>query len=182
MDIVKQSKNHFFKLYRKCRNTRLRYIPGHLKQVEKWARKIFVKFQGVDQEVVLASVWLHDIGFLTNPSGEDHAIDSEIEVRNFLYSNDIDKKIVEKISHGVRSHRCKDVQPQSIEAKILAASDSASHFTDYVYVDMAMEGRKDEALEKLERDLRDVSLLPYLAKELEDLYFAWKKLLQVYPQ
>jgi len=40
---------------------------------------------------------------------------------------------------------------------------------------------KKEVLEKLDRDYRDIKLIPNLKKDLESLYFAWKKLLEVYP-
>ena len=55
----------------------------------------------------------------------------------FLQENGIDQTIIDQVAHCIRAHRCKDVQPQTIEAKIVAFSDSASHLFDSFYIDMA---------------------------------------------
>ncbi|MDO8558877.1 MAG: hypothetical protein Q7R84_00950 [bacterium] len=60
-------------------------------------------------------------------------------------------------------------------------ADSASHFTDGCYMDMAMNGIKKLALEKLDRDYRDVGIFPKLKKEITPIYNVWKNLINVYP-
>ncbi|MDD5145119.1 MAG: hypothetical protein PHW72_03275, partial [Candidatus Pacebacteria bacterium] len=109
-------------------------------------------------------------------------IESEKETRKFLKTLRLDTEKIEKIAHCVRAHRCKDVQPKTIEAKILATADSASHFTDGCYMEMAMGGIKGQALEKIDRDYRDVGIFPKLKKEITPLYNAWKNLLKIYPE
>ena len=39
----------------------------------------------------------------------------------------------------------------------------------------------ENVLEKIERDYRDIDILPEIKNQLEPLYIAWKKLLEVYP-
>lgn len=157
------------------------YLPRHLTQVERWARRLLQEYPEALGEVVLASVWIHDVGLLTGPDETDHAINSEVETKKFLPTVGADEDYVSRVAHCVRAHRCRDVQPETIEAKILAVSDSASHMTDTVYVEMANRGEREAALAKLERDLRDVSLFSKLRDEIMPLYQAWKNLLSVYP-
>ncbi len=157
------------------------YLPRHLAQVERWANRLLQEHPEAREEVVLTAVWMHDIGLLIGPEEIDHAINSEAEVKRFLPSIGVNTDIVAKVAHCVRAHRCKDVQPETIEAKILAVSDSASHITDTVYIEMANRGEKEAALAKLERDLRDVSLFPELKTEMNSLYEAWRALLSIYP-
>lgn len=120
------------------------------------------KTSRADKEIVLLGVWLHDIGHLIGNSNVDHAINSEIETRKFLSRIGYEKQKIDEVAHCVRAHRCKDIQPETIEAKIVAACDSARHMTDYIYTDIAMQGNIDKAKSKLERDIRDVDSFPEL--------------------
>ena len=54
--------------------------------------------------------------------------------------------------------------------------------TDGCYMDMAIDGKIDLALGKIERDYRDIGLFPKIKKEITPLYTAWKKLLEAYPK
>lgn len=90
--------------------------------------------------------------------------------------------MIEKVAHCVRAHRCNDVQPDTIEAKILAVADSASHLIDGPYIHMGKRVGKEEVIAKLERDYRDIGLLPNIKKELTPLYKAWKNLLEILPE
>jgi len=129
----------------------------------------------------LLSVWLHDIGQLFKPKEADHAIKSEKEARRFLSEVGLAPEKIERVAHCVRAHRNKDVSPETLEAKILAAADSASHMTDICYIDMVQSGEKESVLAKLDRDYRDVAFFPELKKEVTPLYRAWKELLGVFP-
>ncbi len=162
-------------------NPKYSYLPRHLKQVERWAKQLVKEKPESNGEIVLLSVWLHDIGLLTGSEETDHAINSEAEARRFLPTIGVNQDVTDKVAHCVRAHRCKDVQPETTEAKILAVSDSASHMTDTVYIEMANRGEREAAMAKLERDLRDVSLFPDLRQKMTSLYEAWKNLLSVYP-
>lgn len=160
------------------------YLPRHVVEAEKWAKKILDKEQKANREIVLLSIWLHDIGqaFVKfEKDDEDHAAKSETEARIFLPSLGFDEAAVGKVAHCVRAHRCRDIQPETLEARIVAAADSASHMTDICYLDMASRGNKDPALDKLERDYRDAGLFPELQKEITPIYNAWKELLKAYP-
>lgn len=156
-------------------------LTRHLTQVDGWTDRLLSREPAANVAVVKFGVWLHDIGQIIGPSGVDHAIKSEVEVRRFLPTLGVDLEVVEGVAHCVRAHRCRDVQPQTLEARILAACDSASHMTDVVYIDMTNRGAKDAALAKLDRDLRDVGQFPKLTEMLLPLYGAWKGLLAVYP-
>jgi hypothetical protein len=102
-----------------------------------------------------------------------------------LEKENFPKEKMEKVLHCVRAHRCRDVMPESLEAKIMACIDSASHMTDFsIYSSMAKNdkesGEKFRVYAKMERDWRDVSTFPEIKKELEPLYDAWKKLIKEY--
>lgn len=158
------------------------YLLRHLPQVEKWAKKLLKMYPQANDEIVLSGVWSHDIGQVIGDKETDHAINSETEIIRFLKELNVDPSVINQIAHCTRSHRCKDVQPSSIEAKILAVADSASHMTDIVYIDMFNRGDYEAGLGKLERDFRDVGLFPELQSAMKPIYEAWKKLLEVYPR
>ncbi|MFH1714522.1 MAG: HD domain-containing protein [Candidatus Nealsonbacteria bacterium] len=178
--LIEKAKNHCLKVLLKKKDRICVYLPGHIISVQKWAEKMIKKYPGVDKEVLLLSIWLHDIGHAT-AGHMDHNIGSEKETRSFLKRIKVKNEEIEKVAHCVRAHRCKDIKPETIEAKILAFADSASHMIDGCYVDMLMEGKKELAIEKLERDYRDVGIFPEMKKEIKPLYEAWKQLLRVYP-
>lgn len=156
------------------------YLPKHINEVEGWAQKI-TKDHPVDTEVLLLSVYLHDIGHAFGDH-KDHDLKSEVVAKRFLKKMGLNEDKISKVAHCIRAHRCKDVQPETIEAKILATADSLSHMTDGCYMGMVIDGKKDLALGKLERDYRDVGLFPKIKKEIAPLYRAWKKLLETYPK
>lgn len=180
LDIVAAAKKHFLSKAHQSQYP-IAYIFPHMIEVEKWTRWILKKYPNADPTIVLLSVWLHDIGQTFGSRKEDHAIKSEQETRRFLKKFSVSSIITERVAHCVRAHRCKDVQPETIEAKIIAAADSASHFTDSVYLDIVVLTSKRAALQKLERDYRDAGLLPGFKREIDPIYRAWKRLLKVLP-
>lgn len=159
-------------------------LVSHVEEVEKWANYLCDQHKKADREVVMLGVWLHDYGHYPLPADMDHAIRSEQWSRRFLKRQKYPISKMSKVLHCIRAHRCKDVLPQTIEAKIVACADSASHMTDSMYMDMA---RDDKALrhdfrvyEKMDRDFRDVAAFPEVKKTLTPIYKAWKKLIQEY--
>jgi len=54
--------------------------------------------------------------------------------------------------------------------------------TDILYIQMAKENKTNLAIEKLERDFRDLSPFPKIKKKLTKTYKSRKKLLKNYPQ
>ena len=174
-------KEHFLNTV-KSAGSEYDYLLRHLPLVEKWAKKLLKMYPQANEEVVLSGVWSHDIGQVIGDKKADHAINSEVEVRRFLEIMNVDDEIINQVAHCARSHRCKDIQPNSLEARILAVADSASHMTDIVYIDMFNRGDYDAGLGKLERDFRDVGIFPELQTKMKPIYDAWKKLLEVYPR
>lgn len=158
--------------------------PHHAKQVEKWALRILEYYPEADREVVLLSVWLHDIGAKDKKNLPTHEIHSEREVKKFLPTLGLAQVKVDAVAHCVRTHRCKkDALPESTEAEILAAADSASHLTDIFYIIMLNDGSdKEDVLQKLDRDIRDTQSLPKpIQEELTPLHGAWKELITAFP-
>jgi len=160
------------------------HLGKHVPEVERWAKYMLGKYPEADKEVVLLAVWLHDIGHYPLPYEGDHAARSEAVAKAFLEKEKYPEEKISRVLHCVRSHRCSDVMPKTLEAKIVAFCDSASHMTDDIYFDMSRddkkEGREFRAYAKLERDFRDLSSFPEVKKELVGLYEAWKKLLEEY--
>ncbi|MCU0642506.1 MAG: HD domain-containing protein [archaeon] len=156
-------------------------LAEHVAIVERWAKYLLKSHPEADEEVVLLGVWLHDIGHYP-PDENDHAVKGEKLAVGFLKKLKLSKERISKIAHCVRAHRCKDVLPESIEAKIIACADSASHLTDFAYIDIVMRNKgikeKYSALDKLERDYRDVAIFPEVKQKLEKLYLSWKRLLE----
>ena len=187
-EIIEKTKQHFLDTIKATDPASMYpYLPRHVIEVEKWAKKLLQKHPEADKEITLLSVWLHDIGQAIGNKDDDHAVKSGDEANRFLPELGLDKERIEKVFHCVRAHRCKDVQPETIEAKILAVADSATHMTDINYIVHLSDksgnwGRSKEwVLEKLERDYRDIGLFPEFQKEIRPLYEAWKQLLNVYP-
>lgn len=178
--MVDKTKQHFIDTVTKA-GSDYAYLLRHLPQVEKWAKKLLDRKPEADKEVALMGVWLHDIGQVIGNKETDHAVNSETEAKRFLAEIGANPDLISRVAHCARAHRCKDVQPETIEAKVLAVADSASHMTDIVYIDMANRGDLEGAKAKLERDYRDISLFPELKEEIAPLYQAWTKLLGVWP-
>ncbi len=160
------------------------HLLSHVSEAVKWAVFMLKKYPQADREVVLLAVCLHDIGHYMNPAEVDHAVLGEERVKIFLEKENYSKGKTKKVLHCIRAHRCKDVLPKTLEAKIIAFIDSASHFTDFVYLDMAKENKsnkdKFKAFGKIDRDYRDLSFFPEIKEQLTDLYNAWKILLKAF--
>jgi len=179
--IIDKSKELFFKMINDYGSDPYN-LSSHLEQAEKWVKFMLKKYLIVDKEILMISLWLHDIGHYPIDKNIDHAIKGEMIAKEFLEKNNMNKNKIIKILHCIRAHRCKDIVPETIEAKIIAFSDSASHMTDTLYLAMAKKGSFDikTILEKLERDYRDISIFPEMTQELKPLYESWKKLLEAY--
>ena len=152
----------------------------HVTEMEKWAKYMLEKHPDADKDVVMLAVWLHDIGHYPLPKEIDHAVRGEERAKEFLEKENFDPEKTKKVLHCVRAHRCRDVQPETKEAKIIAFIDSASHSTDLVtfpdMVNVYKETKK--VLDKLERDFKDLEFFPEEKEKLRELYEAWKTLLK----
>ncbi len=156
----------------------------HVEECEKWARYLLCCEPEANSEIVLLAVWLHDIGHYPIPTDEDHAVRSAAHSEIILHKFNYDKVLTDQVIHCVRSHRCKDEMPETLEAKILTGADSASHMTDTVYFSIARadkaSGSPLRALDKIQRDIDDVANFPKLASKLSKLSKAWYSVLEAY--
>lgn len=161
-------------------------LKSHILEVEEWIKHLRKKYSEADEEVLVLSAWLHDIGHYPIKEEIDHAVTSEKIAKEFLTQENYSEEKIKKVLHCVRSHRCNDVMPQTIEAKILAFSDSASHMTTSMYFDMAKTDKVNKnnlrAHSKIERDYRDLSPFPEFQTELKPLFDAWKNLIKSYDE
>ncbi len=159
-------------------------LSTHVKEAEKWCNRILKKHPEANSEIVLIAVWLHDLGHYPIPTKIDHAIRGEERAKAFLKKLNYPNEKMKQVLHCIRAHRCNDIMPESIEAKIIACADSASHITDYLYFDIARndkeDNRKFKVYAKMERDFRDLEAFPELQNQLKDLLDAWKHLIEIY--
>jgi HD superfamily phosphodiesterase len=159
-------------------------LVKHVEEVEKWADYLCDHHPQADRRTVLLGVWLHDLGHYPLPAEVDHAIRSEELARKFFKKEKYPAKKTEQALHCIRAHRCHDVLPETIEAKIVACADSASHMTDDIYIGMARDDKSlrqsFRAYGKMDRDYRDIAAFPEIKKFLTPVYRAWKKLIQEY--
>ncbi len=155
----------------------------HVPEMEKWVKFLAEKYTKADKNILMLSVWLHDIGHYPVTRG-DHAIKSRRIAKRFLNDLKISEELINGVLHCVRSHRVKDVKPKSLEARIIAAADSASHITDSMYFKMAKQDLKEKtnfrAYAKIKRDARDIKAFPELHKKLDKLVKKWTELLKIY--
>ena len=156
----------------------------HVEECEKWARYLLHCRPTADSQAVLLAVWLHDIGHYPIPTDVDHAVRSAARAEALLRTSGCDEALAGRVLHCVRAHRCKDVVPTTLEARILACADSASHMTDTMYFSMARDDKASNvsfrAYAKLKRDLEDIACFPEVASKLEELSAAWFRVLQAY--
>jgi len=182
MNLV-ESARHCFNLMVDVFGSDPYHLESHVPEMERWAKHLLKRHPEADEETVLLSVWLHDIGHYPVPTDVDHAVRSVERARDFLQKKNYDSDRTERVLHCVRAHRCSDVMPETIEAKIIAFADSASHMTDQIlYLSFVKDVYKDSkrVIEKLERDYRDLDFFPEIKQELKPLYEAWKQLLTTY--
>ncbi len=176
METIEEAKEFFYKMVKDFGSDPYSLLT-HLPIVERWANYLLEKHPEADKEVVLLGVWLHDIGHYPILKA-DHAVTGETVARKFMEDIGLDEDRAEKVTRCVRRHRNKDIAPESIEEKIIAFSDLASHMTDIMYIDMLSRDRKDpnpsvyDVENKIERDYRDLSFFPEIKKQLTPLYEA----------
>lgn len=158
------------------------FTTGHISTVVQLSKQLLKTHPEADKDITVLGAWLHDSGYIWGGSGDypdnkqDHAVTSEVKAREILIDFSADNQTIEKVCHIVRSHRNRDVAPNTVEAKIVAAADSGAHFYGETYNNILnhSKGNTKEkagyALEKLERDWRDVSVFPELAEKLKENY------------
>lgn len=173
---------HFNQIYEKS-SLKFKTFPHHVQIVRYWVEKLCDMYPEADREALIISALFHDLGhFIEDDCSDDHAVSSEKEAEIFLKKEGAPRELIKKVCQAIRCHRNSDVLPKSIEDKIIVFSDSASHLTSPdVYLYVAASGR-EKALEKLERDYRDLGLFPKEKAKLRPLYNSWKMLIKNFPE
>ena len=81
----------------------------------------------VDEDVLFAAVWLHDVGRTKEDRGEieDHAEWGASEAADVLGDLGVDDETIAAVQHCIRAHRySNDVEPETREAEILSDADN----------------------------------------------------------
>ncbi|WP_135823449.1 HD domain-containing protein [Halorussus ruber] len=98
----------------------------HVRRVARLAETLAAEYD-VDERVLFAGVWLHDIGRAREDRGEieDHAEWGAVEAGEILRDLDADSDTVAAVQHCIRAHRySNDVEPESREAELLCDADN----------------------------------------------------------
>jgi uncharacterized protein len=153
--IVKQAKKFLLNEYEKAPLKTKQCFKGHFKAVEKYAKQ-FSKGKNIDKEVVLLSVWLHDIASVKGQY-KDHHIKGAKIAEKFLSKNNYPKEKIKKIKNCILVHRgSKPRKNCSREAQILINADAIAHFDNITPLFKAYK-TKQNVLAKLQRSYNKLS-------------------------
>jgi len=151
------------------------FFEFHIKEVVAAAKDLLKEYPEADREIVIIASWLHDLGHLTARTLEevdlvkpDHHINGAKMAEEILKKYDLPKETTEKIANCILTHRAKEPHiPQTIEEKIVAVADTLAHFHSIfylvyfkVYPNEPLEEYVVKQKEKLDRDWRDLAILP----------------------
>ena len=98
----------------------------HVRRVARLAETLADEYD-VNEQVLFAAVWLHDIGRAKEDRGEidDHAGWGASEAAEVLSDLGADPDIVGAVQHCIRAHRySNDVEPETREAEVLSDADN----------------------------------------------------------
>jgi len=176
------------------KNDWLWFYDLHQKEVVKCAEEL-LKVYKANRQIVIIACWLHDISKYQIKSKLDtekfhktHHIDSCEFSKKFLANYAIDDDEREKICNCVLRHRnTPPYQARTIEEKIVAVADTLSHFTGVFYFTHfkfnpkgTIDSMVKNHLDKLDREWRDLGLLPKSRKIVKPQFDIIKKLHQNY--
>jgi putative nucleotidyltransferase with HDIG domain len=157
----------------------------HILPVVEYAEKL-AEICDADKEVVELSAWLHDIGRIKF-GARNHELTGAGEAEKILKRFGYSDEIIEQVEHCILAHRGSgSIQPQTMEAKVVAAADALAHFDMFLPMLTAMgkrgKGRDDKIIyrwiyEKIERDWNKKILIPEAIKIAEEKYRAIELLL-----
>lgn len=150
----------------------------HMIPMVKYSLKL-AKIYKADKETVEIAALLHDIGRARH-GGKDHDKTGPEEAEKILKDLGCSEDIIDEVKHCIRSHRQKDVAPETRIAKIISNADAMSHF-DIVpmmfYWRSKKQGPKDTFAwveEKLDRDWNNKLTLPEAKRMTKEKYDAAK--------
>lgn len=134
------------------------FYETHLLAVEKFAKELLKNLPKANKEVVMLSVWLHDIQRIRGIKG-DHAKAGAEEAEKILKEFNYPEDIIKQAKEIILTHPCEaGIKPKTLEGKILASADAMSHCVNDFYLAIAVLGERNVkefkkwALEKLNRD------------------------------
>ncbi|MFA7253175.1 MAG: HD domain-containing protein [Patescibacteria group bacterium] len=179
MTLIAKAKDFFLQTIKAAGHDKYGLV-AHTAEMEKWVYRLKEMHPEADLEIILLTVWFHDISLYLGEEKDDHAVKSERIARVFLEKANYPKNKVDQVCHCVRAHRNRDIAPLTLEAKIIACTDSASHMTGEMYVSIAMAGKFDFLEGKIDRDYRDIGVFPELQQKIKPLYDNWKEFVSIY--
>ncbi|MBT3249330.1 MAG: HD domain-containing protein [Candidatus Pacebacteria bacterium] len=154
----------------------------HVAVVEKIALKILETQAQANKEIVLLSVWFHDLGRAYGHN-KDHDVWGAEFAKKYLTEKGFEAEIVMGVYNACLSHRVTEVKPESVEAKILATADAMSHFEEgfYLRIFFAWSKRmsnyqemKNKLMKKIERDYHQKIFFDESKEAIRPMYEAWK--------
>jgi uncharacterized protein len=98
----------------------------HVRRVAQMAETLAEEYD-VDEEVLFAAVWLHDVGRAKEDRGEieDHAEWGATEADQILTDLGASDETISAVQNCIRAHRySNDVEPETREAEILCDADN----------------------------------------------------------
>ena len=98
----------------------------HVERVARLAETLAAEYD-VDEDVLFAAVWLHDVGRPKEDRGEidDHAEWGAEEAGDILADLGADAETIDAVQHCIRAHRfSNDVEPRTREAELLCDADN----------------------------------------------------------
>ena len=198
--IVKDSQRKIQLLAKK--NGLLWFYNMHQKEVVRNTEKLLNLYKKADRKIAMIACWLHDISKYYSKNRREisrvdelhhtverfHHIDSANLAERFLKNYNLTREEIDKIKNCILRHRnSKPYKAKTLEEKIIAVADTLSHLTSIFYLtyfkffpDNSLEKMVKSQLEKLDRDWRDLQLLPKAKKLVEKEYKTLKKLLANY--
>ncbi len=162
------------------------FWSGHVALVEKFAQQLLEKYPEANSEVVLLSVWFHDIGRAYDHH-QDHESWGAKFAQDYLTKENFPQEVIDQVYHSCSTHKVQNNQPQTLEAKILATADALSHFDQgsYLRIWLAWGRQMDDydkmrakLKEKLERDFSEKIFFPEIKEAVCPQYEAWIKILE----
>ena len=151
------------------------FFDLHLKEVVASANKLLSFYPNADKDLVIISCWLHDLGHLkaktldeVNKVKPDHHIVGAEMAEDFLKQFNLPPETITKIKYCILCHRGAEPHtPNTIEERIVCASDTLSHYNSIFYLSYFKIYPNDSLIQmvnstkaKMTRDWRDLALLP----------------------
>ena len=191
--IIKDTQKYIITYAKK--NGWMLFYRMHQKEMVDCAKKL-LKVYKADEKLVVVACWLHDVTKYQAKNNKKsiskfhktHHLDGYEFTKKFLKKYEISEKEIEAIAQCVLRHRnSPPYQAKKIEEKIIATADVMSHFVSLFYLTYfkfypndTMEKMTENQIRKLDRDWRDLQLLPKAKKMVEREYKVIRKLIENY--